>query len=315
LGIQLKISILGGAGFIGTNLAILLSQNGHEISIIDNLSLGNQIKKTGLDINVEVGDISNATTLMNFLERNSPERIYHLAANSDIKNSALSSDLDLKDTFLTTSSLVACAQELRVDELVFASSSAIYGESLTAVSENDPKKPISAYGWMKLASEELLRQSAHSGHIKKLLIARFPNVTGLWQTHGVIFDFLNQLKHDKHLLNVLGDGYQDKPYILASDLVSILEILIDQDWNGAKIVNISPDSSTSVRKIVELICEICGLSPQINYGNSKGGWVGDVPTYKLDTEFLYKEIKDLELRSSDEALIEAIQWLWERNNA
>ena len=311
----MKISILGGAGFIGTNLAILLSQKGHEISIIDNLSLGNQIKEAGLDINVEVGDISNPTTLMNFLLGNSPQRIYHLAANSDIKNSALSADLDLKDTFLTTSSLVSCAKELRIDELVFASSSAIYGESLTAVSENDPKKPISAYGWMKLASEELLRQSAHSGNIKKLLIARFPNVTGHWQTHGVIFDFLNQLKQDESLLNVLGDGYQDKPYILASDLVSILDLLIDQEWNGTKIVNISPDSSTNVRKIVELICQICELSPQVNYGNSKGGWVGDVPSYKLDTEVLYKEVKDLELRSSDEALIEAIQWLWERYNA
>jgi UDP-glucose 4-epimerase len=315
LGIQLRISILGGAGFIGTNLAILLSQEGHEISVIDNLTLGNQIEEAELDINVQFGDISNPITLKDFLMEHSPQRVYHLAANSDIKNSSLSSDLDLKDTFLTTSSLVACVKELKINELIFASSSAIYGESLSAVNEGAPKRPISAYGWMKLASEELLRQSALSGNIEKLLIARFPNVTGHWQTHGVIFDFLNQLRSDKTSLKVLGDGYQDKPYILASDLVSILEILINQDWKGTKIVNISPDSSTNVRRIVELICEICELTPQIQYGESKAGWAGDVPTYRLDTDFLYKEIKDLKLRSSDEALTVAIQWLWEKYSA
>ncbi len=311
----MRISILGGAGFIGTNLAILLSQEGHEISVIDNLSLGNQIEQAGLDIDVQFGDISNQSTLINFLKEHSPQRVYHLAANSDIKNSALSSDLDLKDTFLTTSSLAACAKELKIDELIFASSSAIYGESLTTVSEDAPKRPISPYGWMKLASEELLRQSVDSGDIRKLLVARFPNVTGHWQTHGVVFDFLNQLRIDKTSLKVLGDGYQNKPYILASDLVSILEILISQDWEGTKIVNVSPDSSTDVRTIVELICEICKLAPQVHYGNSKGGWAGDVPSYRLDTGFLYKHIKDLKLRSSDEALSEAIHWLWGKHNA
>lgn len=311
----MKISILGGAGFIGTNLAILLSQKGHQVSIIDNLTLGNQIEQAGLDIKVEVDDVSNPVTLMNFLNVHSPERVYHLAANSDIKNSALSSELDLKDTFLTTSSLVACARDFNINELVFASSSAIYGESPSTMHESSPKKPISPYGWMKLASEELLRQSANSGHVKKLLIARFPNVTGHWQTHGVIFDFLMQLRNDKESLNVLGDGFQNKPYILASDLVSILEILIDRDWAGSKIINVSPNSSTSVRRIVELICEICKLTPQVRYGDTKGGWTGDVPTYRLETAALYNEIKDLRLRSSDEALSEGIKWLWGRRNA
>jgi len=311
----LRISILGGAGFIGTNLAILLTQSGHKVSIIDNLSLGNQIEKAGLNLKVEIGDISNPTVLMNFLETNAPQRVYHLAANSDIKNSAQDSNLDLNNTLLTTSSLVSCAQKMKIDELVFASSSAVYGESINALNEQSPKRPISPYGWMKLASENLLLQSADSGHIAKLLIARFPNITGHWQTHGVVFDFINQLKQDRDFLNVLGDGFQDKPYILASDLVSILELLINQGWSGTRTFNISPSSSTNVRKIVDLICKITDVSPQVNFGDTKGGWAGDVPSYRLDTALLQKEIPSLSFRSSDEAITEAIEWLWRRNNA
>jgi UDP-glucose 4-epimerase len=311
----MRISILGGAGFIGTNLADLLLQGKHEVSVIDNLSMGNQIEKSGLNLRVEFGDISDPDILLEYLERNKPERVYHLAANSDIKNSSRGSNSDVRNTFLTTSSLVSCSHNFKIDELVFASSSAVYGESELSVAEDADKRPISPYGWMKLASEELLLQSAQSGLIEKLLIARFPNVTGHWQTHGVIFDFISQLKINQKMLNVLGDGYQDKPYILASELASILEQLITLDFGKIGIFNISPSSSTNVKRIVELICEIGEINPQVNYGITKGGWAGDVPSYKLDASLLQKTIPSLNLRQSDEAIIEAIRWLWEKSDA
>jgi UDP-glucose 4-epimerase len=140
-------------------------------------------------------------------------------------------------------------------------------------------------------------------------------VTGNWQTHGVIYDFISQLKINPSILNVLGDGQQDKPYILASELVKILEELINIYFDKIGIFNISPSTSTNVKRIVELICEIGDVNPQINYGITKGGWVGDVPSYKLDTTLLNKTIPSLNLYKSDEAIIEAIRWLWEKNDA
>jgi UDP-glucose 4-epimerase len=311
----MRISILGGAGFIGTNLAHVLSQNKHDVSIIDNLSMGNQIDKSGLKLKVEIGDISDPTVLLNFLEGSSPERVYHLAANSDIKNSSFGSEMDIKNTFLTTSSIVTCAHRFQIKELIFASSSAVYGESEMEVKEDAPKRPISPYGWMKLASEEILLQSSKSGLIQKLLIARFPNVTGKWQTHGVVFDFISQLKTDPRKLNVLGNGFQDKPYILASDLSTILELLINSNKDKIGIFNIAPETSTNVRRIVELICKIGEINPQVTYGSTNGGWVGDVPSYKLDTSLLHQMIPHLNLRDSDQAIMEAISWLWENRNA
>ncbi len=310
----MNISILGGAGFIGTNLAHYLYQHRHTVSIIDNLSMGNQIQKSGLNLTVDIGDISDPETLYRFLLKNSPDRIYHLAANSDIKNSSSGSGLDLRNTFSTTSSLVSVAHKLQIKELVFASSSAIYGESNVPVKENSPKNPISAYGWMKLASEELLLQCAREGNIQKLLIARFPNVTGHWQTHGVVFDFINQLKVSAESLNVLGDGFQEKPFILASELSKIMENLIELDFGNIGIFNISPATVTTVRRIVDLLFEITNLQPSVRFGDSKAGWIGDVPSYRLDTTLLNHAIPGLEILNSDAAIIEAIKWLWGRKD-
>lgn len=306
----MRIAILGGAGFIGANLVELLAEHGHEIAVIDNLSMGNRLKDAGLNVKVTVGDIATPLVLDNFLRTFNAERIYHLAANSDIKNSAVDSRFDMKNTLLTTSSLINYAFSNSINELVFASSSAIYGLAQDKSLEDDASSPISAYGWTKLASEQLLMQAGAQGCIKKLLIARFPNVTGKWQTHGVVFDLLNRLKQNNNILEVLGDGNQKKPYVLASELVESLEKLMAHQWSGNKLINLSPSSSTSVRKIVEIICKVTGLSPEVRYGDTPFGWTGDIPSYQLDTTRSLEYLSDFQFMASDTAIEKAVDWFW-----
>ena len=148
----MRIAILGGAGFIGTNLAEKLAKNDHEIAIIDNFSMGNRLNDAKLDVHITVGDIANPLVLEKFLGSFNAEKIYHLAANSDIKNSAMNSSYDIQNTLLTTSSLLSYAYRNSIKELVFASSSAIYGLAQEKSKEDDVSTPISAYGWTKLAS-------------------------------------------------------------------------------------------------------------------------------------------------------------------
>ena len=159
-------------------------------------------------------------------------------------------------------------------------------------------------------SLQALIQASAQGCIEKLLIARFPNVTGMWQTHGVVFDLLNRLKQNKDFLEVLGDGNQQKPYVLASELVEALESLMGQQWVGSKVINLGPNSSTSVRRIVEIICKVTGLSPTIRYGNTPFGWTGDIPSYELDTTRSLEYFSDSPFMNSDVAIERAANWFW-----
>ena len=311
----MRIAILGGAGFIGTNLVEILAKYDHEIAVIDNLSMGNRLHDANLNIQITVGDIANPLVLDTFLRNFNADRIYHLAANSDIKNSAANSSFDMQNTLLTTSSLLSYAYRNSIKELVFASSSAIYGLAQEKSKEDDVPSPISAYGWTKLSSEQLLMQASAQGCIKKLLVARFPNVTGIWQTHGVVFDLLNRLKQNNAILEVLGDGNQEKPYVLASELVEALEKLIAQQWVGSKVINLSPISSTSVRQIVEIICRVTGLSPTIRYGNTPFGWTGDIPSYELDTTRSLEYLGNFAFTTSDVAIERAVDWFWKNLHA
>jgi UDP-glucose 4-epimerase len=302
--------VFGGAGFIGANLVSELKKHNHEILVFDNLGMGNQIERAGLDTEVVIGDMTDLDAIVGVLRRFGPDRVYHLAANSDIAASAINPKTDLRNTLLTTVQLATALRQVRVNELVFASSSAVYGEVQGKITELSGTKPTSAYGWMKLASEEVLSQLVQDGQLDRYLCVRFPNVTGKWQTHGVIKDLVKKLRADSGNLDVLGDGSQTKPYALAEDLVSNIEKVMNANWQGLLDLNLSPDSQTSVREIVDMLTSVTKLEPTVAYGHSRSGWLGDVPEYSYDTSKAEALLGVLDFRTSLAAVEASIEWEW-----
>ncbi len=310
----MRIAILGGTGFIGTNLSLLLQEkSSDEVFLFDNFQMGPQSAKANVQYPITQGDMCNFAELSDFIQRVQPDRIYHLAANSDIQASQSNSQLDVQNTFLSTEVLghVLCSNP--VQELVFASSSAVYGPKSRKISEDEPCNPISSYGWMKLASENVLNKLVERGAIKKLLIARFPNVTGKWQTHGVVYDLVAKLKIDSDRLSVLGNGTQSKPYLLANELVEVITRIISTQTTNTCIINIAPPSNLSVSEIVNQIVEKSLLKPELYYGENNFGWIGDVPRYELDTRKLYELLPDIQLTDSLPAITAAVEWMWEQS--
>lgn len=301
--------IFGGAGFIGSNLASKLIEDGQSVTVFDNLQMGNQLGE--LDCRLIVGDMVSQNSVREALLEFVPDRVFHLAANSDISASSSNPNLDIDNTLLSTVSLAGAIRETGVPvDLVFASSSAIYGEHNTKMAEDTPAKPISSYGWMKLASERILQQLASEGLVAKCLSARFPNVTGVNQTHGVVHDLVKKLKQDNTVLQVLGDGSQAKPYALASELVSnILRVHENQTW-GFKAYNFSPADTITVRQIVSAIVEASGLEPQLQFGSEPVGWVGDINRYELDCSAVERDHGPLKFSSSEQAISASAKWAW-----
>ena len=199
-----------------------------------------------------------------------------------------------------------------MENVFFASTGAVYGVSDSSVSEDSPKLPISPYGWMKLASEEILMQSLNAGDCKNLLIARFPNVTGKWTTHGVVLDLATKLFQDQEHLSVLGDGNQTKPYCSASSLSEAIKILIDgtnETWSRQLVVNLSPSNAIRVKEIVAILCQEFDMFPQISYGETSFGWIGDVPQYSYDTTLSIEHLKGFVFPDSRLAILEAVRWV------
>ena len=282
--------VTGAAGFIGSHLVDRLIAAGHRVVGVDNFVLGRkanlaQASKNSNFVFQEL-DVNDFDATLKFVKTQGPiDTIWHMAANSDIQAGSREPETDLRLTFLTTFNTVKLAEALKIPQMAFASSSAIYGDYPGVLREDaGPLFPISTYGAMKLASEGVL-SAAVERFLKRLWIFRFPNVVGGRATHGAIYDFIQKLRRTPAELEVLGDGSQEKPYLHVSELVDAMLHLFHKAQQRLNYFNIAPaDSATTVRFIAEATVRIVSPKAKIRYTGGSKGWVGDVPkfTYSID---------------------------------
>lgn len=288
------IVVSGGAGFVGVNLIRELLSEGALVHVFDNLCRGSLENLSEFSGNaklvfheVDVSDQDRITELLSRVHAVSPvDEVWHLAANSDIQAGIVDSNVDLKNTFLTTYSLINAMKKVEIRRFYFASTSAIYGDLGQTVLKEDvgPLFPISNYGAMKLASEAFISAAVES-HLEKALIFRFPNVIGVPATHGVLLDFARKLKKDPRVLEVLGNGTQQKGYLHVSDLIRGMLHLRDVDGERLNVYNIGAvDDGVTVRRIAEEIVALAAPQAELLFGESNKGWVGDVPRFQYSVE-------------------------------
>ena len=280
----MRALVIGGAGFIGSHLCEGLLDQGHEVLCLDNFSLGNDRNIAGLKdragFTFVKGDATNESVLEEVFEKNRPEHVFHLAANSDIQASAKDPEVEYRNTYTTTFRILSAMRRYEVKKLFFSSTSAVYGDKRDVLlDENTPNlEPISYYGAAKLGSEALISAFTYMNDLESLVF-RFPNVIGPHLTHGVIFDFMKRLKDNPKELTILGDGKQTKPYIYVTDLVDAILTLKDAP-KGVTIYNIGVEGATSVRTIADIVCEEMGLKEvTYRFTGGEGGWKGDVPRF------------------------------------
>jgi UDP-glucose 4-epimerase len=282
----MQILVTGGAGFIGSHLCDELIVHGYHLIVIDNLVLGREENIVHLfthsNFKFIKGDILDNEFINTVFKENRFDVIFHMAANSDIQKGGLNPLVDYELTFMTTFNVLQCMKKYNVKQLVFASTSAIYGETTDLLSEDyGPLHPVSNYGASKLASEAFISAFSATYGIQTW-ITRFPNVVGERFTHGVIYDFIKKLQNNPYNLEVLGNGEQYKPYVYVKDLVSGIIFIWTKSNHRLNVYNIGVDSRTKVKEIAQMVIEAMGLQAQIVYTGGDRGWVGDVPEFKYD---------------------------------
>lgn len=283
-----SILITGGAGFIGSHLVGRLLNEGNKVIAADNFSLGRRENVASYvdnsDFELVELDVNDIDALEVLMKKNKIGRVYHLAANSDIQQSAKDPMIDYRNTFNTTYSVLEAMRRTSCKKLFFASTSAVYGEKTDVNITEDigGLAPISYYGGAKLASEAFISSYAHMNDME-VMIFRFPNVIGPNLTHGVIFDFIRKLQANSEELTILGDGTQCKPYIYVLDLVDAIYNYSMKDRKGVEIFNIGVENATTVKEIADMVCERLGLkNVRYKYTGGNIGWKGDVPRFQYD---------------------------------
>jgi len=310
----MKILVTGGAGFIGSNLSRALSNNVYflveEIVVIDNLSLG---KKEFIQDLIDdkrfffyKEDLLNFDVILKIFEKHKFDLVWHLSANSDIGYGAKFTDWDLKQGTLVTYNILECMKRTDVKKIIFASTSAIYGEAtaLPTPENYGPLHPISFYGASKLACEGLITAFCHNFDFQAWMY-RFGNIVGKNGTHGAIVDFIKKLKANPKELEVLGDGKQAKPYLYVDDCINGMAYGFKNATNQVNFFNLACEGATSVTTIAESVIDIVKPTAKIRYTGGERGWAGDIAQVRLDT----KKMESLDWKTSytsDEAVKKAV---------
>lgn len=286
----MKVFVTGGAGFIGSHLCERLLRAGHEVTAFDNLVLGKRELLAECEpqsrfrfVEADLVDLERVKA-----EMRGHDLVVHLAANSDISQGAARTDVDMNNGTIATYNTLEAMRVTGVKKLIFASTSAIYGEASVQPTPESygPLFPISFYGASKLACEAMASAFSHNCGIQTW-IYRFANIVGSHSTHGAIHDFISRLIKNPAQLDVLGNGSQRKSYLHVDDCISGMLFAFERATADFQCFNLAGHGVTNVRFIAEEVARqmtpvLGGRSPRVVFGEGDRGWTGDVPYTYLD---------------------------------
>jgi UDP-glucose 4-epimerase len=284
--------VTGGAGFIGSHLVDRLMKEGNQVTVYDNLVSGRRAwiehhlgKKNFRFIEADLLDFN---TLKQAIKDH--EVIWHLGANTDIPTGNKITDLDLKNCTIATRNVLEAMRQFDINKMLFASSACVYGDAPPVALDETfgPLLPISLYGAGKLASEGLISAYCHLFGIKAWIF-RFANVVGARMGHGVIYDFIQKLRRKPRELKILGDGNQDKNYLLVEDCIDGMLFAFLHSGNQCDVFNLGCESTVKVSAIAQIVVEEMGLNDmKFRYTGGKRGWPGDAPIVIYDVSKMRK---------------------------
>lgn len=296
-----SVLITGGAGFIGSHLTDRLVERGATVTVVDDLSNGNQRWVTDEARFVE-GDLTDAEMVESVLS-DEIDIVYHLAASKKVDSSNPREQFERNGEM--TYNLLERMQTIDTSRIVFTSSSTVYGEAPHPTPEDfAPLEPISIYGASKLADEGLLSVYAHTYDFT-VYAFRFANIVGPRLRGAVIPDFIRKLQDNPKRLHILGDGRQQKSYMHITDCLDAIEHAVQHTDNSINIYNVGTRTTTSVDRIADIVSGEMNLNPDYTYTDTERGWKGDVTRMRLSIEKLAATGWEPQL-SSDEAVRKSV---------
>ena len=294
--------IIGGNGFIGSHMVDNCLSCGDSVRVLD--LYPERYRKPLPNVEYLRASILDTARLLESLIN--VDVVYFLA-NSALPNdgnTGLIADIQ-RDLIPFISFLDLLCDNSQAKLVYYSSGGAIYGNiENNPVSEDHPTNPISPYGILKLAMEQYIKFYISTRGLDALII-RPSNPYGTRQGHlsmqGVISTFLYKI-WKKEKLTVWGDGLNQKDYLMVEDLVSVTYNLVSNNRSGT--YNVGSGKGSSLLDILELIKEVTGANPEVEFIPQKKT---DVKSFILDCT---KSLKDQDCKPRTD-LREGLSGVWE----
>jgi UDP-glucose 4-epimerase len=250
--------VTGGCGFIGSHLAEMLLNLGHEVVILDNLSCGRLANISSFSdspslrlITADIGDRNQIEQAFSGVDW-----VFHLAGIADIVPSIEQPDAYFHTNVTGTLNVLQCARESGVKRLVYAASSSSYGiPSVYPTSEDSKIDPQYPYALTKYMGEELVLHWAHTYKLPGVSLRLF-NVYGPRSrtsgAYGAVFGVFLAQKLNGKPFTVVGDGSQTRDFTYVKDVAAAFVSAAESDVVGEPL-NVGSGNHYSVNRLVELL--------------------------------------------------------------
>jgi len=280
----MRILLVGGAGYIGTHVAVALYEAGHEAIIVDDLS--NSRKSAVARVETIVGqhipffeaDVRDVVALSEIFTAEAPEAVIHLAGLKAVGES-VAQPLRYYDTNINaTLSLIRVMSEYGVRRLIFSSSATVYGDPETLPLTETSRVGVgisNPYGWTKAMIEQILRDVAGAEPGWHISLLRYFNPVGAHSSgligedpEGIpnnLMPFVAQVAAGRReFVNVFGDDYDTpdgtgvRDYIHVMDLARGHVAALDHLTPSVSVYNLGTGQGTSVLEVIHAFEKACG---------------------------------------------------------
>jgi UDP-glucose 4-epimerase len=268
----MKALVTGGAGFIGSNVAKLLLDEGHEVVILDDLSSGYRENLDDLPQAAFVeGDIRDAELVSKLTQR--VEVVFHLAASVGNRRSIDNPLLDSQINVIGTLNVLEGARHAGVRKVVYSSSAGIFGElKHLPIAEDHPTDPDTPYGVSKLAAEKLCLVYAHLYPLEAICL-RYFNVYGVnqrYDAYGNVMPIFTRWLLNGEPLVIYDDGEQTRDFVNVRD-VARANLLAAQAEGVSGVFNIASGEAITINHLAELMRALADEDVGVEYQPPRQG--------------------------------------------
>ncbi len=284
-----SILITGGAGYVGSNAAKCLIDEGYSVIIIDDLSGGHHDFITSLQAPFYHSCISNKSLIKEIIAKHQISAVLHFAAKINVGESQKDPQKYFDNNVVKAIALLDAVVESGIRKFVFSSTCACYGNPIkTPIDEDHPLNPISNYGTSKLMVEQILKAYDLAYGLKSVIF-RYFNACGGQAEHGLGEDhypethliplILAAAAGKNNELTIFGtdyptpDGTCIRDYIHVKDLAygHLLGLKFLEQGGGSEVFNLGAAKGFSVHEIIQVCEKVCQTKISMRLGPRRDG--------------------------------------------
>jgi UDP-glucose 4-epimerase len=314
---RMKIFVTGGAGYIGSICAELMLNEGHVITIFDNLSEGHRAAADPRAQFVE-GDLQDQQSIESALVKTHPDAVMHFAANALVGESMQNPSKYFRNNIANGLNLLDAMVASGVRRFVFSSSCAIFGPpERVPIDETMPMRPINPYGESKLAFEKILRWYDQI-HGMRFVSLRYFNAAGASEKFGedhrcethLVPNVLKVALGQKPAVEIYGADYETPDGTCIRDYIHILDLarahILALGPRKSEFYNLGTGGGSSVREVIDSCRRITGRKIDIA---EKPRRPGDPPRLIASSEKIRRELGwQPQFQSLDQIIASAWKW-------